>query len=242
MKLRHYFFALILMLLVSTFAVSCGEDDEEDSTPPSSDGAQDGGGTTGTQPTPEGGGTTGTQPTPEGGGTSSTQPTPEGSGATGTQPTPEGGTQTPTPEKPVPTPPKVITLVSGENNDCYIVYESDRHYAAALAIRSQIKSKTGVPITANAALIHTEEDATTSSELIIGMTDRSVANSAIESCISKISDSRDYFFFIHSGKYLILYASSDDAYLAAAESFSDIFLKNGTLSFEEDFYAVRFME
>ena len=68
------------------------------------------------------------------------------------------------------------------------------------------------------------------------------ANAKIDAYLAKIDSSREYFFFIQRDKDLILYATSEVAYLLAADKFSDIFLKNGVFSCTEAFEYLEIIE
>ena len=206
MRLRYYLFILLILVLTSACAVSCGEDDTEN--PNSTDSSVDG---------------------------SQTQ-----------QPANPEQQEPASPEQQEPEEeesPSVITFISGgQGNGFFIAYGSDEEYSAALSIRQAIAEATAVTVTANPYYFFSDKIDTDTPKLIIGRTNSVSANSKIDAYLAQINDSREYFFFIQTDKDLILYATSEDAYLLAADKFPDIFLKNGVFSCTEALEYLEFIE
>ena len=139
--------------------------------------------------------------------------------------------------------PSVITFISGgQGNGFFIAYGSDEEYSAALSIRQAIAEATAVTVTANPYYFFSDKIDTDTPKLIIGRTNSVSANSKIDAYLAQINDSREYFFFIQTDKDLILYATSEDAYLLAADKFPDIFLKNDVFSCTEALEYLEFIE
>ncbi len=139
----------------------------------------------------------------------------------------------------------IITYVryNKEPSDFYIVYGKDAPDAAALEIRTSIMIEANIPkLLTNPAALIPASDANDAREFIIGKTDRAAANSIIDACVKKLSDERDYFFFMQIDDDLVFYASSDMAYMRGAEIFSDIFLKDGYFVCTRGFTYVKYLE
>ena len=117
-----------------------------------------------------------------------------------------------------------IYFVGNQADGCYIVYGGMTEYDAAIALRSVISEQTGTTLVANSYLIY--ENATTS-ELIVGLTNRESANQKITAIIADIAQEIEYFFFVQSEDDLIFYATSPEAYSAGVMYFAEYFLTDG---------------